>query len=87
MKTLFYDLRAINPEKNVDRFYKMHASLDLFNTWTVRINYGRVGTKGRQKLFSFDSQEEACAFLEKKKKERLAFRKKRGCAYTVKQSF
>lgn len=87
MTPLFYDLRAINPEKNVDRFYKMHGSLDLFNTWTVMVAYGRVGTKGRQKLFSFDSREEACAFLEKKKKDRLAFRKKRGCAYTVKNVF
>ena len=81
-----YHFRAINPDKNIDRFYKLDLSQDLFNTWTVRVTYGRADTQGRQRLFAFPSHEDANAFFTKKTKERLAFRKRRGCAYQLKET-
>ena len=81
MEALLYDLRAINPDKNVNRFYKISSGKNLFGEWEVILDYGRRGTQGRRRSHAFSTQEEAQTFMKQKLKTRLAVRKNRGCAY------
>ena len=87
METLLYDLKAINPDKNVNRFYKISSGKNLFGEWAVILDYGRRGTQGRRQSHAFSTQEEARTFMDQKLKTRLAFRKHRGCAYKVVEAF
>ena len=87
MACYFYDLRAQNPDKNLDRFYKISTGKNLFGEWTVILDYGRRGTQGRRRSHAFVTQEEARIFMTQKLKTRLAFRKHRGCAYRVVEAF
>ena len=78
-----YDLRAVYPDKKIDRFYKIQAQQDLFGLWSVSLFYGRRGTQGHRQHRSFSSQEDALTFVAQKLKTRQAPRKRRGGPYTL----
>lgn len=44
-----------NPERNCFRFYRLDVAQDLFGLWTLRRNWGRIGTRGRDRINSFPS--------------------------------
>ncbi len=76
-------LRAINPAKNVNRVYEIHVGRGLFNTITVILAYGRYGKGTHQRLYSFDSIQQANAFIKKTLQKRLNSHKRIGCGYEV----
>ena len=44
------------PDLNCFRFYRMDVERDLFGTWVLMRNWGRIGTRGRDRIDSFDSR-------------------------------
>ncbi len=85
MNLISYDLRATNPEKNVFRFYKLCAGKDLFGHWSVTANYGRQGTKGQVKGWTYNTLEEAQKHIEVSLKKRDTAQKRIGVNYVVKE--
>jgi predicted DNA-binding WGR domain protein len=43
-------LIRIQPERNMQRFYRMEVSSDLFGRAVLVRHWGRLGTRGRQRL-------------------------------------
>jgi predicted DNA-binding WGR domain protein len=43
-------LVRIQPEQNMQRFYRMEVSRDLFGRAVLVRHWGRLGTRGRQRL-------------------------------------
>ncbi len=41
-------IERIEPEQNMQRFYRMHIQPDLFGGVTLFKEWGRIGTAGRQ---------------------------------------
>jgi predicted DNA-binding WGR domain protein len=41
------ELRAADPARNRWRFYRVTAGQDLLDDWVVRLNYGRIGSRGQ----------------------------------------
>ena len=80
---LYISLRAVNPERNINRVYEIVLSKALFNTWGVIIAYGRYGQASKQRTYNFQCVEEAKSFINKVLKKRLTAPKRIGCAYNV----
>ncbi|WP_299870082.1 WGR domain-containing protein [uncultured Roseobacter sp.] len=59
-------LEKIVPEKRQHRFYVMHVTRTLFDEWCLIREWGRIGSRGGQKLVDYtDSKEEAETALHK----------------------
>ena len=54
-------LRRVDPELNVARFYALMIERDLFGTVRLVRNWGRIGTRGRERVQVFVGEEEAAA--------------------------
>ena len=44
------------PDLNCFRFYRMQVERDLFGVWVLMRSWGRIGTRGRDRIDSFDSR-------------------------------
>jgi predicted DNA-binding WGR domain protein len=56
-------LRRIDPSRNMARFYVLLLQPTLFGETTVVRQWGRIGTRGRQKIEHFETGAEAAAAL------------------------
>jgi len=52
-------LEKREPEDNIHRFYEIDVDKDLFGVWCVARRWGRIGTRGRRLVESFDQVREA----------------------------
>ena len=77
-------LDADYPELNIKRSYLIEAGEDIFGNWIVEINYGRIGCKGRNKIFLMECEEEAKKEVKNRLKKRERLVKKKGVGYSVK---
>ena len=77
-------LDADYPELNIRRSYYIEAGKDIFGNWIVEINYGRIGCKGRKKIFLINCEEDAKMEVKKRLKKRERLVKKIGVGYSVK---
>ncbi|WP_085807494.1 WGR domain-containing protein [Roseovarius albus] len=60
-------LEKIDPSKRQQRFYVMHIAQTLFGEWCLIREWGRIGTKGGQRLVNYvASRAEAEAALYKR---------------------
>ncbi len=79
----FLDLKAINPERNIDRFYSIYIDKTLFNEPFLTINHGRNRFRGRTISYYFEDQKT----LEKKLvhilKRRFTAKKRLGTNYEL----
>jgi predicted DNA-binding WGR domain protein len=73
-------LEADCKELNIRRSYLIETGEDLFGNWIVEIDYGRIGCKGRKKVFLMACEEDANRRL----KKRESAVKRIGIGYTVK---
>jgi predicted DNA-binding WGR domain protein len=74
-------LVRVDPERNMARFYAITLERSLFGDVTINRRWGRVGTKGRNRLDRFVSEQEALNhFL-------LVLRKKRARGYHPKNGW
>ena len=76
-------LRAIRPETNVNRVYKIRIDKGLFNSWLVITAYGCYGKGACQKIHSFLNKEEARAYAGKTLRKRFQSHKRIGCCYKI----
>ncbi|MEZ5752116.1 MAG: WGR domain-containing protein [Paracoccaceae bacterium] len=61
-----------SPARNRHRFYRLDVAPDLFGAWCLVRGWGRIGTRGQQKIDAFASADEA-----RRAMARLAASKKR----------
>jgi predicted DNA-binding WGR domain protein len=80
-------LSADHQELNVRRSYLIEAGEDLFGSWIVEINYGRIGCKGRNKKFLMESEEDAKTEVKRRLRKRERLVKKLGVGYAVKSIY
>ncbi len=74
---------AHNDGKNHHRRYQVTVGRDLFDAWTVAIQYGRVGREGRQKRFASPKAEEMQRVIGERLRRRLTATRRIGCAYRL----
>lgn len=75
------DMKRVDPELNMDRFYCVELEKDLFNDHRVHRQWGRSGSWGRHRRDWYDTELEARKAIAKLVNQKLA----RG--YTLNQSF
>ena len=64
-------LYLIDPARNCYRFYTLSLQPGLFQEWSLRRAWGRMGARGCDKTIWFDSQIKAEQFYERKRREKL----------------
>ncbi len=48
------------PDRNLARFYRLEVERSLFGDWSLRRIWGRIGTRGRERLESYPTHAAAC---------------------------
>ena len=76
-------LRAVKPEKNINRVYEILLNKGLFDNWIVLTAYGRYGAGAQQKVYSFRALDEANEFISRILKKRFTAEKRAGCNYAL----
>lgn len=68
-------LYRIDPERNMSRFYRLDVQIDLFGSWCVVKEWGRIGRSGQIRTTKCNSLLEASrlADLYLKSKERRGY--------------
>jgi len=74
-------LRAINPERNVAREYQLDVQPDLFGHWIVALHWGRIGTRGQCRTFSFEHSDAGSRFVGHNLARRRGAHRRIGAAY------
>lgn len=80
---LSIQLHAQNIEKNINRFYGVRVTKNLFGAWTITLQYAQFRTRGSTKLFFCDSLEEARERVQIILKRRMNFNRKMECKYRI----
>jgi predicted DNA-binding WGR domain protein len=62
--TDWVELRRIDPDLRMARFYSLMVERDLFGAVRLVRNWGRIGTAGRELVQMFENELEAGAALE-----------------------
>lgn len=75
------DMKRVEPEINMDRFYCIDVTKDLFGVHGIHRQWGRSGSWGHHRRDSYDTEFEARNAMSKLVKNKL----KRG--YAINQSF
>lgn len=57
-------LHRIDPEQRVARFYSLMIERDLFGRIVLVRHWGRIGTRGRERVEEYPSEQEAALALE-----------------------
>ena len=76
-------LEARSPARRCLRAYEIEVTEDLFGAWLLRISYGRIGTPGRTKVRSFQTDGEAAAQVRACLRKRARAPRRIGVAYQV----
>jgi predicted DNA-binding WGR domain protein len=76
-------MQAHSPERNHHRQYQVRVGKDLFDQWTARITYGRVGTRGKECCFVSREPNELIRIIRQKLLARLSAPRRIGCSYVV----
>jgi predicted DNA-binding WGR domain protein len=77
------DLEAINPLKKVDRYYTVLISPNLFGEIALQTIYGRNGTRGQKRTYTFSSDQECILKLNEILRKRLNAQGRLGTNYYV----
>lgn len=80
---LSIQLHAQNLEKNINRFYSLRVTKNLFGAWTITIQYTQLRTRGPSKLFFCDTVEEAKERVYLILSRRLNYNRRMGCNYRI----
>src|SRR3546814_3792705 len=57
------ELAAFDPARNVRRRYAISITPDLFGAYIVETRWGRIGTRGQSKCFSFPDRDQADRYI------------------------
>lgn len=77
-------MEAIKKETNKFRFYFLYLERDLFNQFILTTIYGRIGTKGTKKIFSYSTIMDASKKIVEIVQKRQTARKRIGVDYEIK---
>jgi hypothetical protein len=80
---LSIQLHAQNLEKNINRFYGLRVTKNLFGAWTITIQYTQFRTRGPTKLFFCDTVDEAKLRVHLILKRRLNYNRRMECEYRI----
>lgn len=58
-------LHRLDPARNMRRFYRLDVQPDLFGTWGVVREWGRIGQPGRVRIDPYPNKVEATAQLQR----------------------
>ncbi|WP_245484986.1 WGR domain-containing protein [Ciceribacter ferrooxidans] len=58
-RTCSTDLRRVDPERNMARFYLLTIQPTLFGGVSLIRNWGRIGTSGQVKIETYDRPDDA----------------------------
>jgi predicted DNA-binding WGR domain protein len=58
-------LIRIEPARNAFRFYRLAVWPDLFGGYSLAREWGRIGSAGKLRLDSYESEEQAIAALDR----------------------
>jgi predicted DNA-binding WGR domain protein len=61
IRASFTILRKRDPQRNLARFYALSVQPNLFGSWPLIREWGRIGRGGRMKIELCDSLEQAVA--------------------------
>lgn len=75
------ELEARDPARNVWRRYALAAAPDLFGTWMVEVNFGRIGAPGRSRASAHPDETSARAFARRCLRRRLSAPRRIGTSY------
>ena len=64
------NLIHVDPERNMARFYGIEVQPTLFGEVSVLRNWGRIGTKGRGMMVTYEDEDQAVAALQKLEKHK-----------------
>jgi predicted DNA-binding WGR domain protein len=76
-------LEAHHAAGNHHRWYSVSVGIDLLHHWSVRIRYGRCGTRGQERHFAGAEIASMRQVVRKHLHRRLSARKRIGCAYRI----
>jgi predicted DNA-binding WGR domain protein len=75
------ELEARDQAANRLRRWQVDISHDLFGAWVADVQYGRIGSRGRQVGLVFESQPEAHTFLRQRLHRRATAKRRIGVDY------
>jgi hypothetical protein len=78
---LTLELEARDPAANRLRRWQIDIGYDLFGTWVADVQFGRIGSCGRQVRLVFENQPDTEAFLRQRLRRRATARRRIGVAY------
>lgn len=78
-----YRLRAIDPDKNIFRWYEIRPIRDLFGEWSLVLSYGRIRSSGRTKTIYFRNWAYMNHYIQRVLKKRLTSGNRIGCNYNL----
>ncbi|QLF71554.1 WGR domain-containing protein (plasmid) [Peteryoungia desertarenae] len=75
-------IERVDSHRNMARFYALELDRDLFGNTLLRRKWGRIGTRGREKLAAFDEEQAAIALFLKllRQKRRRGYRARKRAA-------
>lgn len=76
-------LEARDAARNLARAYGLEAGQDLFGTWVVALQHGRIGRPGRLRQFAVASEAAARAEIRRRLKRRATAPRRIGVSYQV----
>ncbi|MCP4936795.1 MAG: WGR domain-containing protein [bacterium] len=71
MKPMQIDMKRIDPSQNMNRFYSVQLTQDLFGEHCVIRQWGRRGTRGQSLIRSYGTEDEAEGAVSKLIKQKL----------------
>lgn len=78
-------LEARDPTLGRFRAYRLEAGTDLFGTWLVEVEYGRIGTSGRRLRYVAGDEAEARRLVHKTLRRRATAKKRIGIPYRFRE--
>lgn len=76
-------LEARNAASNLMRTYHIGLTQDLFGAWIVTTTHGRIGSRGRDNIYAFQTLEEALPKIKAILLKRASAPQRSGCQYQV----
>jgi predicted DNA-binding WGR domain protein len=81
LAVLTLELEARDLTANRLRRWQVDISYDLFGAWIADVQYGRIGSRGRQARLVFESQPDVDAFLRQRLHRRASAKRRIGVDY------
>jgi hypothetical protein len=78
-------LEAHDPALGRFRSYRLEAGTDLFGTWLVEVEYGRIGAAGRRLRYVAGDEAEARKLVHKSIRRRATAKRRIGVAYRFRE--